>query len=99
MELAQRGDMRIVGAANLKSAVQLLVDQQADALIFDRPAIRYHPKKNPNLALRLAPFTLSEETYGFVIKPDSPLRTPIDVSILKLQRQGKVETIANRLLD
>ena len=26
MELAQRGDMRIVGAANLKSAVQLLVD-------------------------------------------------------------------------
>ena len=25
MELAQRGDMRIVGAANLKSAVQLLV--------------------------------------------------------------------------
>ena len=90
MELAQRGDMRIVSATNLRSAVQLLVDQQADALIFDRPAIRYHLKNNPDLALRLAPFTLSEETYGFVIKPDSPLRTPMDVSILKLQRQGKV---------
>ena len=47
----------------------------------------------------ISPFTLSEETYGFVIKPDSPLRTPMDVSILKLQRQGKVEAIANRLLD
>jgi len=99
MELAQRGDMRIVGAASLSSAIQLLVDQQADALIFDRPAIRYHLKNNPDLALRLAPFTLSEETYGFVIKPDSPLRTPMDVSILKLQLQGEVETIANRLLD
>ena len=55
MELAQRADMRIVGAANLKSAVQLLEDQQADALIFDRPAIRYHLKNNPDLALRLAP--------------------------------------------
>ena len=99
MELAQRGDMRIVSATNLRSAVQLLVNQQADALIFDRPAIRYHLKNNPNLALRLAPFTLSEETYGFVIKPDSPLRTPMDVSILKLQRQGKVAAIANRLLD
>ena len=99
MELAQRGDMRIVSATNLRSAVQLLVDQKADALIFDRPAIRYHLKNNPDLALRLAPFTLSEETYGFVIKPDSPLRTPMDVSILKLQRQGKVAAIANRLLD
>ena len=55
--------------------------------------------EGPDLALRLAPFTLSEETYGFVIKPDSPLRTPMDVSILKLQRQGKVAAIANRLLD
>ena len=55
--------------------------------------------KKSHLALRLAPFTLSEETYGFVIKPDSPLRTPMDVSILKLQLQGEVETIANRLLD
>ena len=99
MELAQRGDMRIVGAASLSSAIQLLVDQQADALIFDRPAIRYYLKKNPDLALRLAPFTLSEETYGFVIKPDSPLRTPMDVTILKLQRQGKIDAIANRLLD
>ena len=76
-----------------------MVNQQADALIFDRPAIRYHLKNNPDLALRLAPFTLSEETYGFVIKPDSPLRSPMDVSILKLQRQGKVAAIANRLLD
>ena len=99
MELAQRGDFRIVSSATLSSAIQLLADQQADALIFDRPAIRYHLKKNPDLALRLAPFTLSEETYGFVIKPDSPLRTPMDVSILKLQGQGEVEAIANRLLD
>ena len=91
--------MRIVGAASLSSAIQLLVDQQADALIFDRPAIRYYLKNNPDLALRLAPFTLSEETYGFVIKPDSPLCTPLDVTILKLQRQGKIDAIANRLPD
>ncbi|WP_392346616.1 hypothetical protein [Parasynechococcus sp.] len=68
-------------------------------MIFDRPAIRYHLKNNPDLALRLAPLTLSQETYEFVIKPESPLRTPMDVSILKLQRQGKVEAIAKQLLD
>ena len=99
MELAQRGGMRMVGAPDLKSAIQLMVEKQADALIFDRPAIRYFLKNNPNVSLRLAPFTLSEETYGFVIKPASPLRTPMDVSILKLQRQGSVEQIANQLLD
>lgn len=99
VELAQRGGMRLISAPDLKSAVQLMLNNQTDALIFDRPAIRYYLKNNPDLALRLAPFTLSEETYGFVIKPDNPLRTPMDVSILKLQRQGKVDDITNRLLN
>ena len=99
MDLAQREEMRIVPAPDLHSAVQLMLINQADALIFDRPAIRYYLKNNPDLALRLAPFSLSEETYGFAIQPGSPLRTPMDISILKLQRQGKVEAIANQLLD
>ncbi|AII48851.1 ABC transporter substrate-binding protein [Synechococcus sp. KORDI-52] len=99
MELAQRGDMRIVAAPDLKGAIQFMTKKQADALIFDRPALRYHLKNNPDLALRLAPFTLAEETYGFVIKPNNPLRTPMDVSILRLQRRGHVEEIANRLLN
>ena len=99
MELAERGGMRLLPKPTLAAAADLIVSGKAEALIFDRPALRYYLKNNPQLELRLAPFTLSEETYGFVVKANSPLRTPLDVSILKLQRQGKVKAIADQLLD
>ena len=99
MELAENRDMRVVPAPSLDSAIELVLSQKADALIFDRHSIRYHLKQNPDLAVRLAPFTLSDETYGFVLKPTSPLRTPMGVSILKLQQSGEAEAIANKFLD
>ena len=99
MELAENRDMRVVPAPSLDSAIELVLSQKADALIFDRHSIRYHLKQNPDLAVRLAPFTLSDETYGFVLKPTSSLRTPMGVSILKLQQSGEAEAIANKFLD
>ena len=99
MELSERLGLRIVATESLDKGVEAVLNDKADALIFDRPALRYHLKLNPDLAARVAPFTLAEETYGFVLRWDDPLRTPLDVSILKLQRQGQVEAMVNALLD
>ena len=99
VELAERGDMRVVKAENLEQGIELLLSEQAEALIFDRPAIRHHIKLNPHLAVQLAPFTLAEETYGFVFKTGNPLRNPLNVSILRLQRLGDIKSIANKLLN
>ena len=99
MELSERLGLRIVATESLDKGVEAVLNDKADALIFDRPALRYHLKLNPDLAVRVAPFTLAEETYGFVLRWDDPLRTPLDVSILKLQRQGQVEAMVNALLD
>ena len=99
MELADRRNLRIVPSDSLQEGIDHLLNGHADALIFDRPALRYHLKMNPQLPLKVAPFTLAEETYGFALRSDDPLRTSLDVSILKLQRQGKVESIANTLLN
>ena len=97
-ELAKRGSMRTVPAASLKEAVALLEQGDVEAVVFDRPAIRYHLKNHPELKVRLAPFTLGEETYGFALPADSPLRTPLDVSVLKMQRASEVELISKRYL-
>ena len=99
MELAENREMRIVPAPSLDSAVQLVLDRKADALIFDRHSLRYHLKQNPDLAVRIAPFTLADETYGFVLTPNSELRTRLGVSILKLQQSGGAEAIADKFLD
>ena len=99
MELAENREMRIVPAPSLDSAVQSVLDRKADALIFDRHSLRYHLKQNPDLAVRIAPFTLADETYGFVLTPNSELRTRLGVSILKLQQSGGAEAIADKFLD
>ena len=99
MELVENPEMRVVPAPSLDSAVQLVLDRKADALIFDRHSLRYHLKQNPELDVRIAPFTLSDETYGFVLPPNSYLRTRMGVSILKLQQSGQAEAIADKFLD
>ena len=99
MELAKRRRLRIVATDSLEKGVDAILTNTADALVFDRPALRYHLKLNPDLAVNVAPFTLAEETYGFVLRTDDPLRTPLDISILKLQRQGQVEAMVDALLD
>ena len=101
VELAQIGGMQPVPTSSLESAVEMLLDESVSAVIFDRPALRYYLKSNLDQAkgLRLAPFTLAEETYGFAFKTGSELNTPLDVSILKMQSSGLVETLTNKSLN
>mgnify|MGYP005650282887 CR=1 FL=1 len=68
-------------------------------MVFDEPAIRYYIKQKPQLALQLAPFNLGEETYGFALKANNPLRTPLDVSILRMQKMGEIEAIDKKHLN
>ena len=98
-ELAQDKNMRVVPSQSLGEAIEKVLTNQAEVVIFDRPAIRYHLKNNPELAVQLAPFTLAEQTYGFAFRTGDPLRMPLNLSILKLQRSGAVEAISKRLLD
>jgi polar amino acid transport system substrate-binding protein len=98
-ELARQRNMRIVPAKTLTAAIDHVLMNRAEAVIFDRPAIRFHLKNNPELAVQLAPFTLAEQTYGFAFRTGDPLRTPLNISILKLQRSGAVEAISKRLLN
>ena len=67
-------------------------------MIFDRPAIRYHLKNNPELAVQLAPFTLAEQTYGFAFPDGSALRVPLDVEIVDMVRSGRIKAIEDRIL-
>ena len=98
-ELARQRNMRIVPAKTLTAAIDHVLMNRAEAVIFDRPAIRFHLKNNPELAVQLAPFTLAEQTYGFAFRTGDPLRTPLNISILRLQSSGEVKTISKRLLD
>jgi polar amino acid transport system substrate-binding protein len=67
-------------------------------VIFDGAPLRYYLHQNPEAPYKMAPFSLANQTYGFVVPVDSPLRTPIDVVLLELQRKGEVKKITDSLL-
>lgn len=83
----------------LQAAVARLEAGKVDAVIYDSPALRYLISQNPQLDLKLAPFSLAQETYGFAMPTNSPLEMPLDVSLLRLLRSGQIEAIHQAWLD
>ena len=89
---------RPIKVASLEKAAELLISGKVDGVIFDRPSLRYYIKQNPDKPLKLASFNLSRETFGFVLHVDNPYLRSIDVELLRLYSTGKIDEIANRIL-
>jgi len=89
---------RDLKASTLKEAIALLGMSKVDGVIFDGAPLRYYLQQNPGAPYKLAPFSLANQTYGFVLPIDSPMRTPIDVVLLGMQRKGEVKQITDALL-
>ncbi len=83
----------------LQAAVAKLAAGKVDAVIYDSPALRYYLSQNPRLDLKLAPFSLAQETYGFAMPLNSPLEKPLDVSLLRLLRSGQIEAFYQGWVD
>ncbi|MFQ6537155.1 MULTISPECIES: transporter substrate-binding domain-containing protein [Aphanothece] len=83
----------------LETAVAELERRAVDAVIYDAPALRYHLRQHPHLDMRLARFILAQETYGFALRANSPLERPLDVSLLRLSRSGRIDAIQRNWLE
>lgn len=90
---------RVSSQPTLETAVQKLAAGAVDAVIHDAPPLQYHLRQHPELEMRMAPFTLAQETYGFVLPEDSALERPLDMSLLKLRRSGRIAAIQRSWLE
>jgi polar amino acid transport system substrate-binding protein len=89
---------RLLRQDNLKDAVTLLLNGDAAGVVFDRPALEYYLAQYPEVDLRLADFNLHSENFGFVLPQNSPLSAPLDKTIVQLEEDGTIDTIAERWL-
>lgn len=89
---------RVIERPSLEDAVALVVAEQADGVVFDRPALEYYLSQNPDLDLQVADFSLSSENFGFVLPHDSPLTKPLDLTILHLKEEGVIQRLSDRWL-
>ena len=70
-----------------------------EGIIFDEAPLRHYLKENKESQLKLANFPLAIQTYGFVLPMGSPLRNPLNIELLGMERNGETERIENNLLN
>ena len=95
---ADRMGAKSVATDSLKQAIDLVQQKRAEGVIYDRPALRYFIAQNPKSDLQLAPFDLASQTYGFAVRSGSPLRKPINVTVMSMHRVGEIRDIVDRAL-
>lgn len=85
--------------AELSQAVALLKAGKVDGVVFDVPALQHYLKEHPEAPLRVAAFSLAEESYGFVLPQGSPIKNELDIALLEMQESGKLEEIVEDWLE
>jgi polar amino acid transport system substrate-binding protein len=84
---------------NLNEGIKKLKQGEVEGIIFDAAPLRHYLKENKQSKLKLANFPLAIQTYGFVLPMGSPLRNPLNIELLGMERNGETERIENALLD
>ena len=95
---ADRMGAKSLVSDNLKQAIDLVEQKRAEGVIYDRPALRYFLAQNPKTDLQIAPFDLASQTYGFAVRSGSPLRRPINVTVMSMHQVGEIRNIVDAAL-
>lgn len=92
-------DARVVRTPNLEQAIEKILDNQADGVIFDKPALEYYLSRNPEVALKIANVTFASENYGFALPPANPLMNDLNIAIIALKEEGKLKEIEQEIMN
>ncbi|MGK7878372.1 MAG: transporter substrate-binding domain-containing protein [Xenococcaceae cyanobacterium] len=98
-ELAEDYQVILTERETLEKAINLVVKEQTDGVIFDRPALRYYVRQHPELKLRVSPLILGSDTYGFVVPANNDvLMKKLNFLLLELRAERRVREIADEWL-
>jgi polar amino acid transport system substrate-binding protein len=92
-QFARRYGARVVTAPDLPAAVALVAKKEAQAIVFDRPQLRYHLLHNPDVAATLSPATYEPQGYGFATARGSALSHQLSVTLLGTLESGAVDAV------
>lgn len=80
--LKRNGD-RYVNAGSLDEALAELDAGKVEAVVYDAPLLKWQIQQHYQGRLQVLPFTLERQDYAFALPTDSPLREPINTSLLR----------------
>ncbi len=86
---------RSAPAESLEAAVAMVLSGDAEAVVFDRPALTYQQSLHPESDLVVSEAGYDAQGYGFAFGVGSPLRRQADVALLGLRERGQLEEVGN----
>lgn len=87
----------VIDCADIKQATLLLTSGDVDAVVYDRPNLKYHAKSNPKVAVVGKVF--GSQDLGFAFRPGDPLREKVNRALLKIRESGEAERIRKKWFD
>jgi polar amino acid transport system substrate-binding protein len=96
VEVVQKYSNRVQQVSTLADAVELLSNNKTDAVVFDRPAMKYYLSQNPQLNLKITELSLGTELYGFVLPINSQLTKQLNIQLRLMSEDNSLDEIVNR---
>lgn len=98
--LQTQGLGTVYGYDDLAAALNALADGEVQAVVYDKPLLRYLILQEASLKtkLRVLPLMLERQDYGFALVSASPLREALNLELLYITSSDLWQTILNRYL-
>jgi polar amino acid transport system substrate-binding protein len=85
---------RIVTARSLNEAMDLLNNHKVDAVVYDRPQLKYYIRNHEELDLNLSKAEYNKQGYGFAFPPHQvSFVHNVNLKLLRLKEHHKVKDI------
>jgi polar amino acid transport system substrate-binding protein len=92
-EFLHEHNIETLATTTIEEAYTALLNQQADALVFDAPVLMYYAAHEGKGKVMLAGDVFQEETYGILLSSNSPYRKAVNVALLKLRENGSYQAL------
>ncbi|WP_435896069.1 transporter substrate-binding domain-containing protein [Oceaniferula spumae] len=80
-------------ATSLPDAMKLLENKKVNAVVFDRPQLRYYLEGKDELEFRLSPQKYQPQGYGFAFQKGDVRANELNIELLRLQESGYLDDV------
>lgn len=89
-------NIRYIAVENIEDGYTLLENNQADAIVYDAPVLRYYAIAGGNGKVGVVGAVFKPEKYGIALAKGSEWRKPVNEVLLEMYQDGSLAEIENR---
>lgn len=89
---------KLVGTNTIDEAMNLLNNDKIDAVVFDRPQLRYYINNHPGEDLYIPHAEYNKQGYGFAFPKGSDLVMKVNLRLLNLSENQRIQKVVHRFL-